>query len=319
MFEVATVDYEISPAQIRIVGTGVPFTGSLKGPKTQSFQNKTLGDVLNKLAGDGGVKAFISPELAQQKIPFINQITSPLHLIHELERRFGALAKFENGQLIFLPRDSGETTSGLGTMVLVLTPPNVTKGFVRHTTRGDYSSVKVGWYDQDHKKHYVEEKDGQAKTDENGEVPFLSGKLARSENEAKAMAKSQLAMLKRTTGELHVTLSKGDPWVRDQMRTIMKGFRDKINGSYVNDTVTHTYIKDAGIQTEILGKPPGDGADYSALDEGNFYALGSGGVVGPAGPQLPDGSKVGESNAPPPEKNPDLPPPPPPAEVPVNV
>lgn len=300
VFEVATVDYEVSPRQIRIIGTSVPFTGTLKAPKVQAFENKTVGDVIQQLAQESGVQASVAPDVAGEKIPHLNLNSSPLHLIHELERRFGALAKFENGRLIFNKRDSGETTSGLGTMVLVLRPENVTRGLVRHTTRGDYASVKVGWYDENGIKRYVEEVDPTAPRGEDGQPgdpTFLSGRIGRTEGEAKAMAKSHLAALKRSNGELHVTLSKGDPWIRDQMRTLMTGFRDKVDGSYVNDTVTHTYMKDAGIQTHILGKPPGDGADYSSLNEGAFYALGSGGVVGPVGPQLPDGSAVGVPEA----------------------
>lgn len=319
VFEVTTVDYEINPRQIRITGTGTPFTGTLKAPKIQNFENKTVGEIIQQLAGDSGVQASVAPDVANEKIPHLNLNSSPLHLIHELERRFGALAKFENGRLIFNKRDSGETTSGLGTMVLVLRPPNVTKGFVRHTTRGEYSSVKVGWYDENGIKKYHEEKDSQARTDENGQVdenPFLSGRIGRTEGEAKAMAKSHLAALKRSNGELHVTLSKGDPWIRDQMRTLMTGFRDKVDGSYINDTVTHVYVKDGGIQTDILGKPPGDGADYSSLNEGEFYALGSGGVVGPTGPQQPNGTPTGPdagSGPAAPTPDPDtLPPPPPP-------
>ncbi|WP_298952022.1 hypothetical protein [uncultured Methylobacterium sp.] len=323
VFEVTTVDYEINPRQIRITGTGVSFTTSLKSPQIKNFQDKTLGDVLKDFAKQGGVEAIISPDLAKEKVPFLNQVSSPLHFIHELERRYGALAKFENNKLIFVPRDEGETASGLGTMVLLLRPYNITKGFVRHTTRGEYSGVKVGWYDENHRKHYVEEKNNSAPTDEEGKEqnePFLSGRLGRSEAEARSIAKSQLAMLRRSTGDLHVTLSKGDPWIRDQMRTLMKGFRDKIDGSYVNEVVTHTYVKDGGINTDIVAKPPGTGADYSSLDEGNFYKLGSGGVVGDVGPQLPDGSPIGAAPEQPPlPADPDTPSTPAPVEPPVDV
>ena len=311
LFEVSTVDYEINPRQIKITGTSVSFSSALKAPVNLSHENKTLGQIVNGIAGSGGIEAYISPELAEQQIPFVNQTTSPLHLLHELERRFGALAKVENRKLIFVQRDEGETAGGIEMPVLVLRPGNLSGGFVRHTQRGDYSSAKVGWFDEDHVKRYAEETNHGAPTGEDGTAKapaFLSGKIARTEGEAKAMARSQLAALRRSMGEANLTLSKGDPLVRDQMRVLIADMRDKINGSYITDTVTHTYVKDQGIVTEILAKPPGDGADYTSLNDGDFYKLGTGGVVGDAGPQLPDPSQGPIGGTPSPAPTEDAPP-----------
>lgn len=73
----------------------------------------------------------------------------------------------------------------------------------------------------------------------------------------------------------------------------MMSLYEKVGGSYINETVAHSYVKDIGIQTDIMGKSPGDGADYSGLNEGEFYALGSGGGVGSVGPQQPNGTPTG--------------------------
>lgn len=283
IFEISTVEYGINPRQIKMTGTSVSFMDDLKAPAIVNHDSKTLSEIINGIAATGGVSAYISPELAKIKLPFVNQTTSPLHLLGELERRFGALAKFENGRLIFIDRDEGETASGAEMPVVVFGPAHFSQGYVRHTTRGDYGAVKVGWIDPDtHMKKYHEEKAG----DDDGPA-FLSNKLARTEEEAKAMARSQMAALRRSTGEAHLTLAKGDPWVRDQQRILVEGMRDRINGSYVIDTVTHTYTKDAGLGTIVFAKPPGTGDDYTSLNEGAFLRLGTKGVVGELGPELP--------------------------------
>ncbi|TXM68304.1 hypothetical protein [Methylobacterium sp. WL120] len=318
IFKVITVDYEINPRQIKITGTSVNFGSTVKAPANKSYEDKKLSDILGDIAKSAGAGTAIDSELGDMKIPFLNQTSSPLHLMHELERRFGAVAKFENNKLVFNKRDGGESTSGLRTPLLVLQPWNVSSGFVRHTQRGEFSSVKVGWFDADHIKKFVEQATPNAPSNEDGspdENTFLSGKIARSEEEAKAMAKSQVSQLARSMGEAHMTLSKGDPWIRDQTQLLIKGFRSKIDGSYVIDTVTHTYVKDQGIGTEILAKPPGDAGDYTSLDDGEFNKLGTGGVVGDVGPQLPDPTQgpIGGTPPEPPEPEPTVP------DVPINT
>lgn len=277
IFEVETVDYVINPQQIEITGTSVGFEGAIKTPAIRSFEQKTLGEIIGQIAGDKGIEAFVSPELGQIKIPYMNQMSSPLHMLHELERRFGALAKIENQRLIFIPRDGGQSAGGIEMPVLVLRPPHLTRGFVRHTRRSVYDGVKVGYFDENHTKQYVRAQDPNASVETDGEGQgdyFLSKQLGRSKAEAERMAKSQMSALKRQQGEAHLWLSKGDPWIRDQMRVLLQQFRSEVNGSYVTDTVTHTFTKEPGLATQILAKPPGTGADYTSLDEGVFERLG---------------------------------------------
>jgi phage protein D len=290
IFTVTTVDYEINPRQIKIIGTSVDLTSAVKSPVNRSFENKTLDNILGTIAGAAKVGTAIDPELGKIELPFLNQTRSPMHLLNELERRFGATAKFENDKLVFTKRDEGESASGQRTPLLVLQPANVSKGFVRHTKRSEYSSAKVGYFDENHIKKYVEENNKSYTSNEDGEkeeVPFLSGKLAQNEEEAKQIARAQVGAMNRSMGEVHMTLSKGDPWIRDQTQTLVKGFRDKINGSYVASLVTHTYVKDSGIITEIVAKPPGDGDDFSSLDTDAFDKLGTNGVVTNIGPDFP--------------------------------
>lgn len=277
VFEVGTVDYVIIPKQIEIVGNSVGFTGAIKAPAVNNFENKKLGDVLNWIGGLKGVDVYVDPSFRNIELPFVNMTSSPLHLLHELERRFGAVAKFENGRLIFAERDEGESVSGLDTPVLELEPWHIARGFIRHTNRSEYDGVKVGYFDKDHVKQYVTKDDPNASKEADGSNQqdyFLSRQLGRTKAEAEFMARSQMAALKRAQGEAHLTLAKGNPWVRDQMRVLLRGFRDKVSGSYVVDTVTHTYTKEPGIITSMLAKPPGTGDDYTNLDESVFLRLG---------------------------------------------
>jgi phage protein D len=297
LFEVNTVDYVIMPKQIEIVGNSAGFTGAIKAPKIENFQNKKLGDIVKELAGSKAESVYVDPKLADVELPFMNMNSSPLHMLHELERRFNAVGQFINGKYIFANRDEDQEGGGMNMPVLVLQPWHINKGFVRHTQRSQYDGVKVGWVDKDHIKHYEQAEDPNATKEADGTTQqdfFLSKQLGRSQDEAKAMAKSQMAQLKRAQGEAHLTLAKGNPWIRDQMRILLQRFRSEINGSYVCDTVTHTYLKEPGISTEILAKPPGDGADYEGLDESEFLKLGTDGTIIPnaAPAQMPNFDEI---------------------------
>lgn len=281
VFDVDTVDYVIVPKQIEITGTSTGFEGAIKAPTIKQFENKKVGDIIRELVDGKGGDPYISPELESIELPFLNMSVSPLHMLHELERRLGASAKFINGRFNFTTRDGGEGEDGLVMPVMEIEPWNVTKGFVRHTRRSDFDGVKVGYVDENHIKKFVRVQNPNASTETDGEDQgndYLSKQLGRTEAEAKSIARSQMQMLKRAQGEAQLSLSKGNPWIRDQQRLLLRKFRSEVAGSYIADTVTHTYIKEPGLMTEILAKPPGDGNDYEGLEENEFWKLGTEGL-----------------------------------------
>lgn len=293
VFETTTVDYVIMPRQIEILGSSAGFTGAIKAPTVENFQNQKLGDIIKKLAGDKAESVYVDPKLADIELPFMNMNSSPYHMLHELERRFNAFGSFINGKYVFQPRDEDNDEGGFSMPVLEIKPWHINKGFVRHTTRSAYDGVRVGYIDENHIKKYEEVEDPNANKEADGTTQqdfFLSKQLGRTQQEAKEMARSQMAALKRAKGEAHLTLAKGNPWIRDQSRILLRQFRSEVNGSYVVDTVTHTYVKDPGITTEILAKPPGDGEDYEGLGENEFWKLGTEGLGIPYAPstQMPN-------------------------------
>ena len=270
-FEINSVTYAGMPKSITITGTSVGFQSAIKAPAIKEFDNKNLGDILGEIAKkSGGVAPMIDPELASKKVPFLNQITSPLHILHELERRYGAIAKFENGKLIFAKRDSGKSVEGKDLPTLILRPEHLASWQIRHDARGNYSGAKASYWDKDsHVLKWVEEKANQAIHGEGGsseQEPFRIGRMFNSKEEAEEAAKAQVGALRRSTGEANITLVKGDPWVRDSMRVVVQNTRDGMDGFYVIDTATHTYVKDAGLHTTIMCKP-GDPQSFENLSE----------------------------------------------------
>lgn len=270
-YRISEVTYQGPPRSIVLTGLSVDMDGELKSRMIKDFENKTVEEVLQTLAQKGGVQALVHPSLAQIKLPFKNQIgVSPMHMIHEMERHFDAIAKFTNGKLVFVPRDGGESATGQQIPTLVLQPHHFGGWSVKYNTRSQFSEVKAAYWDKDQQKtvwlglsndlfKLLEGEGAEAASD----AIYRLNKKYTSREEAEQAMKSQMATLRRAECEAVFELAKGDPWVRDQMRCVVQGMRPGVDGSYVIEQVVHGYRKETGITTRIEAKSPGSGEDFS--------------------------------------------------------
>ncbi|WP_315729783.1 hypothetical protein [Bradyrhizobium sp. SZCCHNRI2010] len=254
------------PRSIQLTGTSTGFKSIQKAPQIANFANKSVGDILGEMAGQTGLGVAISGDLAGKTIPFKNQVVSNLHMIHELERMYGAVAKIADGKLMFVPRDSTESASGVSLPTIVLQPEHFGTWKVRYSDRFSASEVKAAYWDKDeHIRKWV----SSALPGGEGD-PFSLGQLFNSQAEAEAAAGAKASAMKRAECDATFDLAKGDPWIRDQQTILVTRMRDGINGSYVVDKATHTYIKSSGIRTNLQCRAPGDGADYSDRADDEF-------------------------------------------------
>lgn len=267
-FEIDDVIFVGPPRAIKLVGKSTGSTDIQKAPAIKEFDNKSIGDILGQMAGQTGLGLSISGDLAGIKIPFKNQAVSNLHMIHELERLTGAVAKVVDGKLMFIKRDGAESASGIALPTLVLHPEHFGTWQVRYTSKPGYGQVKASWFDKDEmQRKWVDSAisggEGGVGLAKKFGGAFNIGQLFNSKEEAEQAAKAQSEAFKRAEVQAVFDLAKGDPWIRDQQTLLVTGMRDGINGSYVIDKVTHTYIKSTGIKSQMECKAPGDGANYA--------------------------------------------------------
>jgi uncharacterized protein len=267
-FEIDDVTFLGPPRSIKLLGKSTGSSDIQKAPAIREFDNKSVGDILGQMAKQTGLGVSISGDLAGIKIPFKNQGVSNLHMIHELERLTGAVAKVVDGKLMFVKRDGAETASGVALPTLVLHPEHFGTWQVRYTSKPGYGQVKASWFDKD---EMVRKWVGVPISGGDGGVGLakkfggafnIGGSPFNSQEEAMQAAKSQAENFKRAEVQAVFDLAKGDPWIRDQQTLIVTGMRDGINGSYVIDKATHSYIKRTGIKSQMECKTPGDGANY---------------------------------------------------------
>jgi len=283
VYQINTYDYKGGPHSLTITGTSIGFMGALKAPAIQAHDNRTLGEIIDEIAGKGGVIPRVTSELRDLKVPFFNQTMSPLHMLHELERRFGAIAKFENGFLIFKQRGDGDKFTGGSQPVLVLEPHMLAAqdGYsVRFSERTAYARVVVPYLEKTTQKQRWVTNDNTEK--HGGPIDLSKGdptktylyeKQMNSKEEAERQANSVMDMLRRQRCEAHFKLAKGDPWIRDQMPILVRKLFDPVNGPYVADTVTHDYVKNDGIHTSILARQPNTNKPFTLVDPDDPLSL----------------------------------------------
>ncbi|TYO65546.1 hypothetical protein FXV83_16575 [Bradyrhizobium hipponense] len=283
-FEVSDVSFIGPPRQIKLLAKSTGANDIHKAPAIKEFANKSIGDILGEMAGQTGLGLAISGDLAGIKIPFKNQGVSNLHMIHELERLAGAVAKVVDGKLMFIKRDDGTTASGVDLPTLVLVPEHFGTWDVRYASKPGYGKVKAAWFDKD---EMVRKWVGAAVGGESGGPglankfggAFNIGQLFNSKEEAEKAAASQAENLKRAEVLATFDLAKGDPWIRDQQTLLVRGMRDAINGSYVIDKASHTYIKSTGIKSSLECKAPGNGTNFEEASK-EFMRPGPGELLG---------------------------------------
>jgi uncharacterized protein len=285
-FNLIDVTYKGKPRSVMLTGTSTKFTDLQKAPTTKEYVGKTVGEILSDIAGETGIPLAIAGGLSDQQIAVKNQITSNLHLIHELERRYGAVAKIVDEKLMFIPRDSLQSATGQAVPTLVLLPEHFGDWSVRYSARADYGSVKAFWYDEHDKvRKSVTSTVAAMGNGTGGEYPI--GEWFKSAAEATAAANSKMEAFNRAQISASFDLAKGDPWVRDTQTILVQGMRDRVNGSYVVDRATHTYVKSTGIRTTLECRAPGNGVNLSDRADDEFLKPLPG---EPMGSVIPDGS-----------------------------
>ncbi|WP_316207377.1 hypothetical protein [Bradyrhizobium sp. SZCCHNR3118] len=261
-FNLLDVTYKGKPKQVILTGTSTKFADLQKTPTTREYIGMTVGEILKSMGGDTDVFTAISGDLADQEIATKNQITSNMHLLTELEQRYGAVAKVVDGKLMFIPRDSLTSASGQPVPTLVLQPEHFGDWEVRYSQRMDFSSTKAFWWDDhDNMPKWVKTTVKSIGQGSGEEYPI--GTRFKTAAEAQAAADSKMQAFNRSTVQATFDLAKGDPWIRDQQTILVKNMRDRINGSYTVDRAVHTYIKSTGIRTNLECRAPGNGVDLS--------------------------------------------------------
>ncbi|MGV7031037.1 phage late control D family protein [Methylobacterium symbioticum] len=275
-FEINKVRYRFPAKQISVIGTAASSLSELKSQKVTQYEGKTVEQVLAEFGSKIGMRVDVHREIADEKLPFLNNIGSFQGLVAKLESRYNAIAKFTDGRLSLVPRGEGKSVSDFAMPTYVLRPEHLADVEVLVDSAPAFKATKARWRDK--KTHELKEVQAPTKLGNNQSSAeySINGREFPSESEAQAAANATQAQLDRATGKIFGTLASGDPWFRDGQRVLITSSRPGIDGSYLIDLVQHSYSKEAGLRTSFSGTAGDEGlpASYSSgSNAGDFLTL----------------------------------------------
>jgi hypothetical protein len=227
-------------------------TTAIKGQKTRSHHDTTVGAIVRKIAGEHGLGVSIDSSIASRAVPHMDQQTeSDLNFLSRLAKRNGAVFKLADGKVLFAKKGAKTLPSGKGKPSITLKPADVATWSVTESERGGVKCVVAHWHDH---------KAGKRKSAKAGD-----GKPAHrlktvypTEAEAKAAADAALADLRKGKRDGSINMA-GNPDLFAEADVILSGFDKDADGTYSAKSVTHTF-SDGGYTTDVSLEVGGDGS-----------------------------------------------------------
>lgn len=179
---------------LTVRATSTDFSMTLKKKHTRSFENVSLVELVNKIAGENGLKSRCDyDDVSFKHLAQTNE--SDLHLLQRVATMYHATFNIKNDTLLFLTKRTKEKLP-----TFTITQKDAKSHSIKHANKTLYKSVKSIWHDTktNSKKEIVYK---------NGEPQYILQASFKDENEARQRAKGMYEMLNAATisGSVSVT------------------------------------------------------------------------------------------------------------------
>lgn len=253
-FVVDKVSCKCFPFSMSISGKAADLgSGKLKEKQERHWDEKTVKDIVEQVAGESGLSAEVDGEIGAHMYPwFGQQDESNIQMLRRLEKRHNGLFAIKQGRLIFAKRGSGNAVSGSFMGSVVVTPSIIIEGSCSFEAndRTKYKQVVAYYQDKAQAKRIEVPADSDASGDSIYRIPEPFSDPAEADKAAQSKAKD----LKRGEGAASVTVI-GNTGIVAGAPLLFSGVRPGLDGvPYIIDTATHSYSKNEGYRTQISAK-----------------------------------------------------------------
>ncbi len=205
------------------------------------WDDKTLGEIVDDVAGKAGLKAVVDPELRSVMIPYRARIAQEaVDFLTDLADDFGGAVKVAGGSVVVTKRGSGRSASGKTLPTITISHDPAYEFEFAFEPRGDDEESAAGWWDE-MTGTFVDETDKGAG----------KGRVARpqpwpSKDEAKTGARAQRTARKRQSVSGSVQ-GPGDPKAVAGAPVKLQGFGPDADAAEVTaESIDHEITPDAG-------------------------------------------------------------------------
>lgn len=241
-FKVSSWEKEGPVRRLTVECASADLTSKIRAPRTRSFHDKTVKQIVDDVAKDHGLKASVDSGIGARKIDHIDQQTeSDVAFLTRLASRNGATFKLADGKVLFAAKGSRKLPDGTTKSVIGLQPKQTSSWRVRCDTRGDYKSASATYMDPTTRKR-------KSAVAGSGEPRFRDKRLYGSQAEAQAAAEAKLGEL--TRGQMSIEIEMGgDPRLFAEALVKLEGFDADVDGEYLAKSVRHEFSR--GYRTSL--------------------------------------------------------------------
>lgn len=145
-FIVDDVSGKIGPDTISIGAKAADMLSGIWAPKTRSWHDVNINDIVAKIAGENDLKSQVSDSLKTTFYKYIAQTSeSDLNLLTRLAKNLDALAKPAGGSLLLVKRGESKTADGSDLPVFTIDRSEMSSGSWKLPGRTKYNRVTAEW------------------------------------------------------------------------------------------------------------------------------------------------------------------------------
>jgi phage protein D len=247
--------YALSHNEMRITAHAADFLEDFTNPKSRSFENTSLENIIQTIAAEHNIPARSSSKLSNINFTAIHQTSeSDLHFLTRLGQQFNILIKPAGNCLIAMPSGHGFTTSGSQLPEVTLTPESTLNWSLEFSKKEQVPSVVAKGYDTDNAEEFFESV-GEEDYSE-GDIGYSLRGLYPTREAAKTAAKAVYEKLTQKAYTLNAEIL-GSPNVLAESNLKLTGFRSGIPTTWIISRSTHT-LNSAGYKTSLEAMVPAD-------------------------------------------------------------
>jgi phage protein D len=223
------------PRQLVVTGRSAAMTKSYRTPRTQSYHQKTVGEIMEEVAGRNGYEAKVDPDLASIVVRHIDQHNeSDMAFATRLAGGHDAVARPVAGKLAVAKRGTGKSVTGAELPPVVLTETMCESWDFNYSARdeageaGGIEGAKSGATGGGVRAKWTDIRTGETKIVTGGQEPYHDLRYS-FHNEAEAMAAVSEKMNTAARGKASFSCTiGGNVEVQAEAKLILASFRPYI-------------------------------------------------------------------------------------------
>ncbi|GGD41831.1 contractile injection system protein, VgrG/Pvc8 family [Aureimonas glaciei] len=132
------IDFASPPRTLSIEGKPANMPSSFRTPRSESYHQQTVQEIVDKVAGRNGFTATVDPELADIVVRHVDQIgESDLNFVARVAGDHDAVAKPVAGRLVFAKRGTGKAITGAILPVITLSESDCSQWKFSYSARDE--------------------------------------------------------------------------------------------------------------------------------------------------------------------------------------